>query len=267
VGGGGSCSYSLAFDGTVGQQQAYDDGLYTCLSGGAWAAQGFIVGDTLASGASATTSCTAAYHGMLEYTSGAFEYCTGSTWTAFSNYTPVSGTVGDGTGVLVELSAGTFAAPSLTFYADTTTGLYQPTTHTMAVTTAGTERVAFDSSGDFNLVGASAQYQLDSNPIMTAPAADTVYSLAIGNDALLYDSHGSGSTGEYNLAVGWQALPGTSATPMTGADNAIAGSGAGNTLSPSRHSQLRSARRALASAVPTRRTLRATTTPLSALKR
>jgi trimeric autotransporter adhesin len=231
VGGGGSCSYSLAFDGTVGQQQAYDNGLYTCLSGGTWAAQGFIVGNTLASGTSATTSCTTAYHGMLEYTSGAFEYCTGTTWTAFSSYTPVSGTVGDGTGVIVELSAGTAAAPSLTFHTDTTTGLYQPTTHTMAVTTAGTERVAFDSSGDFNLVGAHAQYQLDSNPILTVPAADTVYSLAIGNDALLYDSHSTSTTGEYNLAVGYYTLPGTATTPMTGADNAIAGAGAGQDVS------------------------------------
>src|ERR1700691_3452166 len=34
VGGGGSCSYSTEPDGTVAQQQPYDNGLYTCLSSG-----------------------------------------------------------------------------------------------------------------------------------------------------------------------------------------------------------------------------------------
>jgi hypothetical protein len=225
---GGPCTYGLEPDGTVGQQVGYDNALYTCLSASnTWTPEGFIVGNTLASGSSATTSCTTAYHGMLEYTSGAFEYCTGSTWTAFSSYTPVSGTVGNGTGVLVELTTGTAAAPSLTFHADTTTGLYQPATHTLGITTAGAERVAFDASGDFNLVGATAQYQLDSIQILTTPAADTVYSLAVGDWALYYDEHVSGTTGEYNLAVGYDALPGTSATPMTGADNALAGAAAG----------------------------------------
>ena len=225
---GGPCTYGLEPDGTVGQQVGYDNALYTCLSASnTWTPEGFIVGNTLASGSSATTSCTTAYHGMLEYTSGAFEYCTGSTWTAFQQLyarerhrrqrhgRPRRADDRDRCRALADLPRRHHHRP-----------LPARHPHT-GITTAGAERVAFDASGDFNLVGATAQYQLDSIQILTTPAADTVYSLAVGDWALYYDEHVSGTTGEYNLAVGYDALPGTSATPMTGADNALAGAAAG----------------------------------------
>jgi hypothetical protein len=223
VGGGGSCSYSLAFDGTVGQQQAYDNG-YTCLSASStWTPEAFIVGSALASGSAAT--CSASYAGLIDYTGGGFQYCNGTSWLTFGSINPTSGTLGATSGVLVELAAGTFAAPSLTFYNDTTTGLYQPTLYTLAVTTAGTERALFDGSGNFNLIKSTGAYEIDSAGILLTPPADTTYSLAIGISALTYDSNtGGGTNGEYNTVVGNEAMLGVSATPQTGTANAILGS-------------------------------------------
>jgi trimeric autotransporter adhesin len=206
VGGGGSCSYSLEPDGTVAQQQAFDDGLYTCLcSNSTWTPEAFIVGSTLASGAAAT--CNATNAGMLEYTGGVIEYCNGTSFSSTGN--PTAGTIGASSGVLVELTQGTQQLPSLTFKEDTTTGIYQPayTSHNMAVTTAGTERVLFDSSGNFNLLGAAAAYEINSTPVLDLPAADTTYSLAVGVNVLSSDSStGGGNTGLYNTGLGYEAL-------------------------------------------------------------
>ena len=219
VGGGGSCTYGLAADGTVGQQQPYDNGLYTCLSsGGTWTPEALILGDTMANGSAASCSSTTA--GMLIWTGAAVEFCNGTSFTSFASLNPGSGTLGATSGILVELAAGTAAAPSLTFYADTQTGLYQPAIGTIAITTQGTESGVFDGSGNFNLVGATAAYEIDSNKILTVPAADTVYSLAVGNGALANDSHtGGGTNGEYNTAVGYDALNANT----TGANNTAFG--------------------------------------------
>jgi hypothetical protein len=209
VGGGGSCNQSLEPDGTVAQQQAYANGLYTCLSGGTWTPEALIIGSTLASGSAATCNSTNA--GMLEYTGGVFEYCNGTSFTAFSTSNPTAGTIGASSGVLVDLTAGTQQLPSLTFQEDTTTGLYQPSSHTMAVTTAGTERSVFDGSGNFNLLGPTAAYEIDSNKVLALPAADTVLSLAIGDNALASASAATAC----NTAVGYDALEDTT----TGVEN------------------------------------------------
>ena len=203
LGGGGSCSYGLEPDGTVAQQQAYDNGLYTCLSGGTWTPEALIIGSTLASGSAATCNSTNA--GMLEYSGGTIEYCNGTTFTDLGS----GGTLDD---VDVELAAGTAAAPSLTFYADTQTGLYQGTASTLEITTGGVERAAFDASGNFNLIAATGAYEIGSNKVLDLPAADTVYSLAIGVGVLTNDNNGVASTygggenAQYNTGVGYQAL-------------------------------------------------------------
>jgi hypothetical protein len=208
VGGGGSCSYSLAFDSTVAQQQAYDNGLYTCLSsGGTWTPEAMIIGDTMANGSAA--ACNSTNTGMLEWTGSAYEFCNGgSSFTNFANLNPSGGTLGGTSpGVFVELSSGSATAPSLTFQEDTQTGLYWVSSKNLAVTTNGTESAVFTSGGNFNLLGASAAYELDSNPILTIPAADTVYSLAVGNGVLVNDSaSGGGTNGEYNTGIGYNAL-------------------------------------------------------------
>jgi hypothetical protein len=206
VGGGGSCNQSLEPDGTVAQQQAYDNGLYTCLSGGTWTPEAIIIGSTLANGSAAT--CTSSVNaGMIEYTGGVFDYCNGSSFLALSTENPSAGTIGATSGVLVELTAGTQDLPSLTFEEDTNTGIYQPATHTMAVASAGTERVAFDASGNINLLGATAAYEINSVAQLVIPAADpTGATLAIGGNVLVSDSHTTGTTGENNTGIGYDAL-------------------------------------------------------------
>ncbi len=252
VGGGGSCTQSLEPDGTVGQQQAYDNGLYTCLSGGTWTPEALIVGSTLASGSAATCNSTNA--GMLEYTGGTIEYCNGTSFTAFGSSNPGSGTIGGTSGVLVELTAGSAAAPSLTFYADTQTGIYQPSTSTMAITTTGTERAVFDGSGNFNLLGVGAAYEIDSDKLLYLPDSDTT-SLAVGigalaaqsaiysentaigeaalnqttvgpNSALGYYAGKYITTGYYNTAVGTNAMLGVSDSPLMGSSNTAVGDSA-----------------------------------------
>ena len=93
VGGGGSCSYSTEGDGTVGQQQAYDDGLYTCLSSSStWTPEAFMVGSVLQTGSAAT--CSSTYAGMLQWTGSAFQGCNGTSWITFSGSGGGSRTVG-----------------------------------------------------------------------------------------------------------------------------------------------------------------------------
>lgn len=137
---------------------------------------------------------------MLYYTAGTIEYCNGTSFTTFS--------AGGLNNVDVELAAGTAAAPSLSFFADTATGIYQPAIHTMAISTNGTERVAFDASGNLNLIAAGGAYEIASTPVLVIPAADpTGASLAVGSGALTNDSNtGGGTNGESNTAVGYDAL-------------------------------------------------------------
>lgn len=78
VGGGGSCDRSLASDGSVGQQQAYNNGLYTCLGSSTWGAGALILGSVLQDGSSPT--CNATNAGMLKYSSGVVQLCNGASW-------------------------------------------------------------------------------------------------------------------------------------------------------------------------------------------
>ena len=90
----------------------------------------------------------------------------------------------------VELAAGSAAAPSLSFYADTNTGLYQASSHTINFSTNGTEVAAFDTTGDFNLTNGvggtgTGAYQINNTTILALPDSglDTS-SIAVGDGAL-----------------------------------------------------------------------------------
>jgi hypothetical protein len=162
-------------------------------------------------------TCDSAHAGEMIYTGGAIQYCNASSWGSFEMNT--GGTVGGTSpGVLVELTAGSAAAPSLTFYADTTTGIYQPATGTLAVTTNGVERAVFDASGNLNLLTTGGGYGLPvcsaywfgipadgcetyaSAPALWMPSGDSSgTSLGVGN-ALSSVLTGQGNTGVGDLA-------------------------------------------------------------------
>jgi hypothetical protein len=80
IGGAGSCSGQTITDpvaSTQGQQQAFDDGLYTC-TGSVWAAEAFIVGGVDQS--NSAPSCNSTNAGMVKYSSSTFYGCNGSSW-------------------------------------------------------------------------------------------------------------------------------------------------------------------------------------------
>jgi hypothetical protein len=106
IGGGGSCSGMTITDpvaSTQGQQQAFDDGLYTC-TGSAWAAEALIVGGVDQS--NAAPSCNSTNAGMVKYSSGVFYACNGSSFQAIST--------GPGPGVLISTQTAS-ASASLQF--------------------------------------------------------------------------------------------------------------------------------------------------------
>ena len=82
VGGGGSCPGAIAWDGSQGQQKAFNNGLYTC-SGGAWTQEAFIVGSMLQDGTS--PACNSAHAGMIKWTGTAFQGCDGSSWSTLGS--------------------------------------------------------------------------------------------------------------------------------------------------------------------------------------
>jgi hypothetical protein len=197
--------------------------------------------------------------GMIRYNTdsgGSFEGYISGAWGALSSATNIgSGTLGGGSGVLVELSAGSAAAPSLTFNEDTTTGLYQGgTSDYLFVTTGGVESAAFDNVGNFDITNGSATstgaYQINGTSILALPDKDTT-SIAVGKSALAAQSATSSgntaigdlaldsiTTGTQSTAVGYEALYKTTGSPnealgytageyiTAGADNIAIGSNA-----------------------------------------
>ena len=53
----------------------------------------------------------------------------------------------------IRLASGTAAAPSISFAADTASGVYQPSTNQLALSTNGTQRLVLDGSGNISLTG------------------------------------------------------------------------------------------------------------------
>src|ERR1035441_11091714 len=126
---------------------------------------------------------------MVRYNStlNEFEGYGGSSpaWGPVTTTTTSRGTIGaSGSGLNVELAAGSAANPSLTFNEDTTTGLYQGgTSDYLFVTTGGTESAAFDNAGNFDITNGSATstgaYQINGTSILALPDKDTT-SIEIG---------------------------------------------------------------------------------------
>ena len=163
------------------------------------------IGGALMNMATDSGSCTTAKTGELNYNSGSPEFCNGASWAPFGS--SITGTIGTaGTGLTVELAAGSAASPSLTFHEDTSTGLFQAgNADYLYVTTGGIERAAFDSSGNFDLDNGSETsaggYQINGTTVLMLPDKDPT-SIAVGQSALA----GQSSINLYNTAVGDGAL-------------------------------------------------------------
>jgi hypothetical protein len=85
VGGGGSCpgmTISEPVASTQGQQQAFDNGLYTC-TGTAWAAEALIVGNVMQDNSAPT--CNATNAGLVKWTGSALQYCDGTNFQTISS--------------------------------------------------------------------------------------------------------------------------------------------------------------------------------------
>jgi hypothetical protein len=146
----------------------------------------------------------------------------GVTSWAVDSATVTGGTIGSGSGVLAELQAGSAAAPSLTFYADIATGLYQPAVHTMAVSTNGVERLAFDGSGNVNLTTAQASFEIGGSNGLSEPLDSTPgSSIAIGPGALANQT-AAGSAAYQNIAIGLSAM-GTGTLTTAAVENVAVG--------------------------------------------
>ncbi|MGE0371658.1 MAG: tail fiber domain-containing protein [Gammaproteobacteria bacterium] len=87
--------------------------------------------------------------------SGEYLKYDGSAWTpstiTLSGDDIEGGTIGGTTGVIVHHADGSAAAPSISFTADTNTGLYRSAADELSVSTGGTQRLRIDASGDIGI--------------------------------------------------------------------------------------------------------------------
>jgi hypothetical protein len=101
----------------------------------------------------------------------------------------------------VGLAAGSAAAPSLYFTGDSNNGIYSPSADNLSITTNGTERIRFDSTGQIEAVSlgsASAptwSYTGDPNTGTFSPGADTWGVSTGGSERLRVDSSGRALVG------------------------------------------------------------------------
>jgi trimeric autotransporter adhesin len=97
--------------------------------------------------------CAAAGAGSLKWNGTAIQFCDGTSWASLGG--------GGGGDFLADGSvpmtgafrsiAGTAAAPGVTFVGDTNNGIYAPAADTVAVTTAGAERLRVGSTGNVGI--------------------------------------------------------------------------------------------------------------------
>ncbi len=130
---------------------------------------------------------------------GTTVFASGITISGGTNLT-VSGTA--------EFASGTVSAPSITFIDDNNTGIYEPAADTVAITTAATERLRVDSSGnlgigttsvDFNDFGSNTggvaieDIGVSNTGLKIGEGSNDNYLIAAGNGSFYQSHYGSGS--------------------------------------------------------------------------
>jgi len=93
----------------------------------------------------------------------------GTTWASSSSLPLAGGTL---TGQLLLDDAGSAAAPDVAFDGDTNTGIFSPADDNVAISTAGTQRLVVDPSGNVGIGQASPSSALDVNGTITATTVD-----------------------------------------------------------------------------------------------
>jgi hypothetical protein len=115
----------------------------------------------------------------------------------------------DGSVVAVSFGAGSAAAPSINYSADTTTGIYFPAATQLAFSTAGVQRLAINGTGNVNIPGT-----------FSVTGQITAASGSVSTPSILLN--GGGSPGIYSPAANQLAIVGGGATFLTASSGAIA---------------------------------------------
>ena len=115
-------------------------------------------------------------------------------------------TISGGTNLTVsgiaEFASGTVSAPTITFIDDNNTGIYEPAADTVAITTAATERLRVDSSGNVGIDTTSPAAKLEignivqsgSEEVLTIDRADGTQLYSIGWNSTSNEVSFSGNT-------------------------------------------------------------------------
>ena len=114
----------------------------------------------------------------------------------------------DGSVVSVSFGAGSAAAPSINYSADTTTGIYFPTSTQLAFSTAGVQRLLINGTGNVNIPGT-----------FSVTGQITAASGSVSTPSILLN--GGGNPGIYSPAANQLAIVGGGSTFLTASSSAL----------------------------------------------
>ncbi|MEK7357635.1 MAG: hypothetical protein AAB250_14385, partial [Bdellovibrionota bacterium] len=157
----------------------------------------------LSSRSEAACSAPTANIGALDFQSSVFKYCDGTNWLTIGgtpNF-PLTGPNGTATG------------PTYSFSAGTNTGMYSTGAGTLALTTAGAQRLLIDSAGNVG-IGTT-------NPAAGRLHVDAGASAGLGGDVWITNSGTNAVGSKTRVAFGSDAT--TDTTPNAGIENVITG--------------------------------------------